>query len=89
MKLQQGGAESDENGAEDERAKDAEEKDAMLVLLRDAEEAEHNDEDEHVVDTERFFKHVAGEEFEGHLRAAAESKPTAIRRGSSGKCQSQ
>ena len=63
----QGGADGDEDRAEDERAQDAEEEHAVLVLGRDREVVQHHHEHEDVVDGERVLDHVAGQELERGL----------------------
>jgi hypothetical protein len=67
--LHQDRAQGDEHGAEDERADDAVEQDAVLVLRRDGEVREHHHEDEDVVHRQRLLDHVAGEELEAQPRA--------------------
>src|SRR5688500_10397042 len=67
LKVEERRADCDEDGAEEKRAEDAVKKNAVLELLRYAEVPEDDDEDEHVVDAERFFEHVAGEEFKRYL----------------------
>jgi len=62
--LQERGASSDEDGAEDERADDAPEEDSVLVLRGDIEVAEDHEEDKDVVDAQGLFHQVAGEERE-------------------------
>jgi hypothetical protein len=51
-----------ENGSND-----APEQDFVLVLWRNLEKPEDHDEHEQIVDAQRFFDEVAGEEFKGFL----------------------
>ena len=61
-------AEPDHDAAHDQRAKDSPDKDTMLRARRNAEVAEDKDEDENVIDAERVFDEVAGEEIERVVR---------------------
>ena len=67
LKMEERRAQRDEDGAEDQCPEDAVEEHAVLELLGNAEEAEDDDKDEHVVDAERFFENVSGEKFERDL----------------------
>src|SRR5512140_888979 len=60
----------DQRGPHDQRAENPPEEYAMLVLLRDLEIGEDDDEDEDVVDAQRLLDQVAGEEFESGLLSA-------------------
>ena len=69
MVLHERGSHCDERGAEDERSKDAVEQDAVLIDRRHPEVVEHEHEHEDVVDGQRPFDDVPGEEFEPGLPA--------------------
>jgi len=60
----QPGADQDHDGAQHERAHDAEHQHALLVGGRHREVREHEQEHEDVVDRERLFDQVAGHELE-------------------------
>jgi len=65
MELHQHAAERDEQRAKDQRAQDSVEEHTVLVSRRNGEVREHRDEDEDVVDGERFLDDVAGEKLDG------------------------
>src|SRR6185312_11065760 len=58
-----------EDGAHDDRAEHAPEQDTVLLLDVEAEGAEHEQEDEQVIDAERTFDEVAGKELKPALFA--------------------
>ena len=60
----QPGADQDHDGAQHERAEDAEHQHALLVLRRHREVREHQQEHEDVVDRQRLLDQVAGDELE-------------------------
>jgi hypothetical protein len=68
-------ARQDEDGAQQERADDAPEEHAVLVLAGDPEIAEDHQEDEQVVDRERVLDQVAGDELEPYLGAELPEQP--------------
>ena len=70
-------AEPDEQAAHDERAEDAPEQHAVLVLRRHGEVLEDQHDDEDVVDAERFLDQVAREERQRDLGVAKKASPAA------------
>ena len=62
--IDQRDAEPDHQSAHDERADDSPDKHAMLIFFRDLEVGEDEDENENIIDAERVFDDVAGEEIE-------------------------
>src|SRR5690606_24878794 len=75
--LDEEGARADHGAAHDEGAEDPPEQHAVLVLLRDAEVPEDQDEDEDVVDAERLLDQVACEELEPGVGAPEVVDPRA------------
>jgi len=65
----------DEEGAQDDCARDSPEQSGVLPLFADLESAEEDEEDEEVVDAERGFDRIAGDEFKRFLMALPESDP--------------
>src|SRR5580704_4187600 len=67
--------------AQDQRTHDAPEQHSMLLLLRDREVAEDHQKNKEIVDAERKFKNVAGDELQHHLMSLPEQKQRRKRAG--------
>lgn len=63
--LDEGSARHDEDAAEDQRQNDAAHQRELLIDARHPHAAQHDDEDEEVVDRQRVLSQVAGEELDG------------------------
>src|SRR6266849_9111330 len=70
--LDEGNAGSDKNGAHDEGAQDSPEQYLVLVDRRHLEETEDEEEDEEVVDAQREFDDVSGDELQRGRAAVPE-----------------
>jgi hypothetical protein len=75
-----------ENGSQDESAGYAVVEDAMLRGGRDFEGSKNQEEDEDIVDAQRFFHQVGGEEFRAGLGAAVEVNPKIEKQGDANPC---
>ena len=73
--MQQRDARGDEERAQDDRSGHAPEQGGVLAARRDAKALEENQEDKEIVDAERGFDGVAGDEFEGGLMAFGDGDP--------------
>jgi len=75
------GPEGDEDSPQHERARDADEQNALLQLARHREGAEQQEEDKEVVDRERLLDEIAGEELQSLVAAEALPEPHPEGRG--------
>jgi hypothetical protein len=70
--LDETNAGENEGGAHQQSAENPPEKNAVLVLFGDGKIAEDYQEDEKIIDAERKFEYVAGDELDGNLPALPE-----------------
>ena len=72
---------ADEDAAQHERADDAPEQNAMLLLFRDRKKIEDDQEDEEIIGAEGNFQNVTSDELERYLASLPEIKKDGERSG--------